>query len=166
MGKRGPKPKSAAAKKLDNPSKRPIVEAGAFACLDRLPDPPARLGEDAKKLWKAIGQRLVEQQMLGSTDLVALEVYCAAWQDYLDADQDIREQGYTAFTDKGYEYQRPAVNRRAIAMKHLKEWGSRFGFSPLDRTGVELPIRNEAPAGLDPLADSLPAKPTAPTRAK
>lgn len=166
MGKRGPKPTSAAAKKLDNPGKRPIAEPGAFACLDCLPAPPARLGDDAKQLWKAMGQRLVEQQMLAPTDLVGLEVYCAAWQDYLDADEDIRTQGYTAFTDKGYEYQRPAVNRRAIAMKHLKEWGSRFGFSPLDRTGVELPIRNEIPQGLDPLSDALPAKPNAPRKAK
>ncbi|HAN97011.1 MAG TPA: phage terminase small subunit P27 family [Planctomycetaceae bacterium] len=166
MGKRGPKPKSAAAKQLDNPGKRPIPEAGTLNALSSIPTPPDRMGDHAKGLWRLICEQLIGQQMLSATDLVGLEIYCDAYQDYREAELDIRESGYTAFTDKGYEYQRPAVARRANAAKLIRDWSSRFGFSPLDRAGVELPIRNETPPGNDPLADSLPAKPSAPPRAK
>lgn len=162
MGRRGPKPKTAEARELDDASHRPAKTPGSIRYLERVPSSPQDLGEYGEILWKQVCGALLERQMLSAVDLIGIEIYCRAYQDWREADDDIAEKGYAGFTDKGYEYPRPSVKRRSEAAKTLREWSSRFGLTPLDRAGVELPIRNETPPSSDPLADSLPSKPKAP----
>jgi len=163
MGRRGPKPKTAEARELDDASHRPAKTPGSIRYLERVPDPPARLGRYGRELWIQSCETLVDRQMLSVSDLTGLQIYCHAFDEWCEADDDIRKNGYAAVSgESGYEYQRPSVKRRSEAAKTLREWSSRFGLTPLDRAGVELPIRNETPPSSDPLADSLPSKPKAP----
>lgn len=161
MGARGPSKKSPALKELDNPSKREFGGLGDLTVLTELPSAPERLGDDGKAIWQKAGQRLVALKMLSDADLAAFELYCASWDEYITATNDIAKNGYSGWTEKGYEYVRPSVARRAAAEKSLKDWGRKFGLTPQDRPNVELPVRAEVKESDDPFEDDLPQKPTA-----
>lgn len=148
MGRRGPKPKPTALKKLaGNPGKRklnrrePRPAAGTPAC-------PAWLGAAARDEWRRVVPHLEQLGILTELDQAALACYCQAVDDAADARKQIEKEGTTFTTEKGYVGKHPAVSRFAEACARIKQFSAEFGFTPSSRSRITLP---EPPAEPDPL---------------
>lgn len=137
MGRRGPKPKSARQTALTgNAGRRPVVADAPAKALRSVPAPPDHLSSRGKAHWRQFAADLVERELLTASDLIALAMLAQAWDDYLEALQDIEDNGATGTTDKGYEYARPSVQLRAQASATVLDLSKRFGLTPLDRVGL------------------------------
>lgn len=146
MGLRGPSPipmkqLQARGSKLarhakDNPD--PAVEA---------PQPPDWLDDIARTEWFYIVGELVSLGVVARIDRAALAGYCNAYSSLVKADRDIQEHGETATTDKGYEYQRPAVGMRAEARTAMLKYLREFGLSPSSRRNVNAQEKPKADGG-------------------
>jgi P27 family predicted phage terminase small subunit len=168
----GPPPQPATLRLLrGNPGKRPLPEPG----LKPAPGArcPKQLSPAAKVLWRRLEPELERLNNLAFIDREKFAAYCEAWADFVWAIDDIKRGGQTATSDKGYEYERPAVRIKARAMKILKALGDDFGFSPLARKhlsfeGPEGDADDESrffgPAGPRPAPPPPPARPTRPRR--
>ena len=83
--------------------------------------------------------------MMTELDKTALALYCAAWQEYLDADALVndchiagRTRGHelVQINDKGNGYVNPAVKVRQDAWKRLVVALREFGMTPSARSSV------------------------------
>ena len=144
MGAVGRPPKPTALKVLEgNPGKRPLNKreprptAGA-------PTRPEWLLPEAKREWNRLVPELTRLGLLATVDRASLSAYCQCWAMYVDAVKDIKENGTTFVTDKGYEGPRPSV---AIMNQMLQRMGSlsaKFGFTPSDRARIAVPPQEGA----------------------
>lgn len=150
MGKRGPKPKSNAARARDgnagkrsNPAEPTPAPASsstggpASSTAAAAPDAPDYLGPIARAKWLELAPRLVALGLLTELDLDAFAVYCIAWQDVHEADAAIAKEGAYFTTEKGYVGVHPAVMARNRALDRLRKVGGDFGMTPASRSGVE-----------------------------
>lgn len=145
MGKRGPKPEPKALKLFKGTRyKRPdAVDApGVSAC----PVPPKWLGSFGSLKWHEVAPHLMQVGLLSVIDGGALAQYCAAWDEYHEADALVRANGLTYTSDKGNILANPAVSIRQKARAAIRQWGGEFGLSPAARVSI--------PAGA-PIEDDL-----------
>jgi P27 family predicted phage terminase small subunit len=134
MGRRGPKPEPKALKLFKGTRfKRPdSVEPPQSA----IPTPPEWLGLHGRAKWVEVGPHLAAVGLFASIDGGALAQYCAAWDEFHDADQLVRENGMTYTSDKGNHLANPAVSIRQKARQAIRQWGGEFGLSPAARVSL------------------------------
>ena len=134
MGKRGPKPEPKALKVFKGTRyKRPdAIEAPASA----LPPAPEWLGSIGASKWHEVGPHLAAVGLFAAIDGGALAQYCAAWDEFHQADQAVREDGLTFTNDKGSIIANPAVKIRQAARAAIRQWGGEFGLSPAARVSL------------------------------
>ena len=134
MGARGPRPEPTAIKQLKgNPGKRPLNTAEPQPDKT-VPVCPAWMNKHAKAEWKRIVPELERLGLLTCIDGGALEGYCQAYGQWVEAEKSLKKNGMTFTTPNGYVQQRPEV---AIAQKYLtlmKNYLSEFGLSPSSRS--------------------------------
>lgn len=158
MGKRGPKPKSAAEIELSgNPGRRPPRDDPAVVPLPTVPAPADWLSETGRAYFADFAVDLVARQMLAACDVPALALLANAWADYESAVLDIAQHGASGKTAKGYEFPRPAVQLRNQAAGLILQLSTRFGLTPVDRLGLGSRPNSKLPisGGADPLGDIL-----------
>lgn len=147
----GPAPKPTALKRLaGNPGKRPLNESEPQFKRVKLHAPP-HLNEPAKVEWRRLAQHLYKLGMLTVIDRAALAAYCQAWGDWVEAEQHLETDGRVLVTDKGYNYINPWVSVRNNAVMQMDKFGSKFGYTPSDRSK----IRADAETEEQSLADLL-----------
>lgn len=137
---RGRKPKPTAMKKLaGNPGKRALNSSEPQPeAPDRPPYAPRHLSDEAQKEWRRIVKALLRMGLYTEVDRVALEMYCQAYGDWLDAEQMVREQGAVLESDKGNFYQNPwyaAANRE---WEKLRKMLPEFGLTPSARSRLTI----------------------------
>lgn len=102
---------------------RDLKNEVSFTAVKGLPAPPEHFGEIAKKLWIHLVDQLQQANILETTDLGMLGIYCNALET-------VEIKGETRNTDaKSFRMWRDA----AILAKDI---GGRFGFDPASRTKV------------------------------
>ena len=137
MGKRGPQPTPEALNELrGHPGKRP-VKGGS-----RLPDGdvicPDWLGEIGTAKWQElVGKLSPVSGLLKPAFEDVLAMYCEAFEEFMEARQEVEHDGPTCSSDKGGMYQHPAVGRKNQAIKRMRQIGALFGMSPVSES--ELP---------------------------
>jgi len=62
---------------------------------------------------------------------------------YVEAVRDIRENGTTFRTEKGYEGPRPSVGVMNKMIKQMTALSARFGMTPSDRSRINVAEREE-----------------------
>lgn len=141
MGRRGPKPKPTALKRLaGNPGKRalPANEPRPNRSA-RAPRCPAWLNDDAQALWRIYARPLWELGLLTELDVDALATLCEATALYRKACKAITVEGAVHMTDSGYRHASPWVNIRNQALGQMKQLWAVFGMTPGDRSRIEMP---------------------------
>jgi P27 family predicted phage terminase small subunit len=147
----GPPPKPTALKRLQgNPGKRALPKGEPQPELGA-PTRPAWLLPEAKREWARIVPELERLGLLAKVDRALIASYCQCWARYVEAQQDIAENGSTFTTDKGYEGPRPSVGIAAKMLEKLLAISARFGFTPSDRARIHVP----EPEQKDPFEEFL-----------
>ena len=144
MGARGTKRKPTAIKRLEgNPGKRPLPRSEAAPRRADL-KPPNGIGTEAKRRWHEVVDAL-PPGLVTAADLPMLRVYADAWQTYHDAGKTIKRTGLIARSERtGTVYQHPAVGIRNQAAALIGRTAAKFGLTPSDRAGLEMPEQGES----------------------
>jgi P27 family predicted phage terminase small subunit len=91
----------------------------------------------ASAVWDETISDLAEiPGLLNELDGGALALYCDAWQQYRDAAKIVATQGMVATSEKGGQYQNPAVGIRNKARDAIIRLGAKFGLDPTAREGM------------------------------
>src|SRR5688572_27143623 len=141
MGKRGPKPKPTALRVFEGDPGRllprrdgePMPASGEVA-----PGPPEWLGEAGRAVWAEVAPKLHALRLLTTVDCRLLSLYCEAWDELFAARKIIEAAGLVATSDKGGQYQHPAVGIKNRAVARIRQLGGEFGMSPAARVGLKL----------------------------
>jgi len=142
MGKRGPKPKPSALKKLaGNPGKRRLNKAEPKpAPIDGPAEPPDWLDLDARDEWARVAPELSRLGILTKIDLSLLAAYCLAYAEMVVATRQLQEMGTNVVVVKNddgtIKYMQPAphvgiAHRAALRMRTL---AAEMGITPSART--------------------------------
>ena len=103
---------------------------------------PDWLSEPATAKWNELALRLHNQGLLTELDLDAFALYCTAWANWRDAEEQIQEKGPTTTAQSGFQAVSPHVTRARNHLAELIKLQGVLGLSPSARTRIET-----APAG-------------------
>lgn len=142
MGKRGPKPKPTAQRKLEgNPSKRKLNS--------REPKPkrgtlvPSQLNATAAEFIKRMRPVLDDTGILTDADIPALEMmanhYALAWR----AAQVVNDDGLIVVDAFGSVHKHPMLQVMKDNSALLRAYMGEFGMTPSSRTKLQVPEKNE-----------------------
>ena len=117
---------------------RKVPEADVLA---KVPAPPKHLTKKAAAVWRQLAPYLHKAKLLTEADLVAFELGCSAFAEYLEADAYIREHGssYLAGTMRRAH---PEVLQRSDAWKRARAMLGEFGLSPQSRMRIDSEMLN------------------------
>jgi len=148
-----------------------------------IPKPPPGMNRWARRLWKDLVQDLVDQQLLSSVDLAALQLTCEAYGDYEESKQAIFRpldprtgrrtrrslEQYLSGIDPWMDIEKlsplnliglrrnsqtaPELTQRNRAWRMFKAYMIEFGLSPASRNRINLPTSKEP--GQDPMEKIL-----------
>lgn len=140
MGRRGPPPQPTALSLVKgNPGKRAINQREPKAA-GKLGSPPDWLDARGKAAWRGLATIIGDMRLESASDRKALELLVAAYQEFRDADDLVREEGltYSRSTAQGEEIKsaHPAVAIRADAMRRVHRLLLEFGLTPSARSRV------------------------------
>ena len=136
-----------------NPGKRPLPKGEPQPALG-IPSRPEWLSPEAKREWRRVVPEPHRLGLLAKIDRALLASYCDCWGRYVEAVKDLRENGTTFTTDKGYQGPRPSVGIAQKALQQMMQLSARFGFTPADRAKLALP----EPEVEDPLLEFIKRK--------
>lgn len=136
MGSRGPKPEPSALKQLkgtggygaSEPRPRPIV-----------PRCPKYLHPVARREWKRVVPALDRLGLLTEVDGAALEAYCNAYANMVEAQDYLNKNGQYFKTHNGYVTVNPQVAIVNRAMQTIKAFCAEFGLTPSARCRMAVP---------------------------
>lgn len=138
MGLRGPAPTPTVLNELrGNPGKRKAPEGEPKPPAVMPPRPPILTG-DARGAWDWLAPRLFDLGLLTEIDGVALATYCQAWAQFVKATKELKANGYTFTTSKGYVGVSPMLAVQSRAIETLNRVGAQFGMTPSSRTRIRL----------------------------
>lgn len=116
--------------------------------------PPKWLGKVAKKEFKRIVKNLDELDILANVDLYLLAIYCDSYEKYVDATEELKEQGSLTIwhTNKAGErnlVESPYVKIQSKYATTITKIASQFGFSVSARLKMipPKPEKNDDPFG-------------------
>ena len=139
MGVPGRPPKPTKLKLLNgNPGKRPLNKREPQYETD-VPTRPEWLLPEAKREWSRIVPELQAKGLIAKVDRAALAAYCQSWALYVEAVQDIAENGTTFKTETGYQGPTPSVGIMVKMQQQMSTYAAKFGFTPSDRSRISVP---------------------------
>jgi P27 family predicted phage terminase small subunit len=134
MGRRGPARKSAGYLEIHGSR---IDDGRGMAPPPGVPFKPTWLGEKASEVWDETIAELQEiPGLLSTLDGGVLALYCHSWQQFHDAQAIVAAKGMVCESEKGGNYQHPAVGISNKAREQITKLGSLFGMNPLAREGM------------------------------
>ena len=136
MGSRGPAPKPTETKRrAGNPGCRPLNDSEPIPDLGAPPKPPHLEGL-ASETWDSLCVQLEAMGILAQSDVVILTLYCDTWGLYLQAGDEVREEGLTCTGEKGGSYMNPTLSARNALAKQAASYAAKLGLSPADRSQI------------------------------
>ena len=105
-----------------------------------VPECPAELCKVGRGEWSRVAPLLFSLRLITHLDMAALACYCQAWADLCWALRDIKANGRSFVTDKGFESARPAVGIENKAMEKIRAFCSEFGLTPSSRSRMEMQL--------------------------
>jgi len=153
MGRRGPAPKPTTLKKLEgNPGKRPLNKREPMPLSVR-PACPQYLHPIAKKEWRRVVPELERLGILTVVDGTALETYCQAYANMVQAATFVNQHGMIFKTPQGCVQQLPQVaifNKSALIVKAFCQ---EFGLTPSARGRMVVPGSEDDDEGMESLLE-------------
>ena len=147
MGKRGPKPKSTAAKKrAGNPGKRNLDKEAHWSPPVTRPEIPVTLRKDAQAIWSDIVEKLFHDGVVSEYDGALLEQYCNNLALLRECSMFIEENGltYESHTKSGVTIKKypQAQQLKECQALHLK-LSAELGLTPSSRTRIKDPNQGD-----------------------
>ena len=136
-----------------NPGKRALPKNEPQPATG-IPTRPEWLSPEAKREWNRVVPELARLGLLAQVDRALIAAYCQSWAMYVEAMADIKENGTTFTTNRGYQGPRPSVAIAARMLDKLNQLSTKFGFTPSDRSKMSMP----EPKQEDPFAEFLNRK--------
>ena len=147
MGRRGPRPLSAAARQARG--SRSKVASGIPAAATGVPVMPDGLTGTEEAAWREIVALLEPRGVLTPCDAPMVELTAKTIVTMRHADAVITREGSTVRTASGYLQQRPEVAMQHKARLLLKQLLGELGMSPASRSNVDIPPAVEGSAFQD-----------------
>jgi len=107
---------------------------------------PVPLNEKEQHYFDYYSEMFLRQNLSTELDAVSIALLAQATVDYIHHREDAREEGALAVSDKGVEYLSGRHNAMAAALKRINHYISKFGMTPVDRTGLECGEKGEEDA--------------------
>ena len=98
---------------------------------------PIPLNEKEQHYFDYYSDMFLRQNLSTELDAVSIALLSQATVDYIHHREGAREEGALAVSDKGVEYLSGRHNAMAAALKRINHYISKFGMTPVDRTGLE-----------------------------
>lgn len=121
--------------------------AGISKLIDKLPNPPDFLDENAKRVWWDNIEVLVSNKLFTEADTYALAGFCLAWSQIISAQKVTSEKlkGNLVFKTSKDENSNYIMSTpyTTIIQKNLviaKAYASEFGMTPSSRGRMQLPV--------------------------
>ena len=131
---RGRKPKPVARKvAAGNPGKRALNTAEPKFGELRNIDPPAWMNGAARDLWELLAPQLCDQRVLQMTDVQNLEIYCAAYGRFRQAEVEMATHGILVTDASGALKKNPAATIANEAARQMATFGALLGLDPSSR---------------------------------
>lgn len=103
--------------------------------------PPPHLDREARAEWRRRVGELVELGIFGDRDRALLATWCSNWSRLVRAERTLAELGDVHVTANGYPVPRPELAITAGCAKTLERLAGHFGFSPISRQRLDVPIQ-------------------------
>lgn len=154
MGKRGPAPHPTNIKYLHGVDKKnparvnrdePVPDQNAC------PEPPSRLSNKAKVMWRRLAPDLHRKGVLTGWDVDAFAETCEAAINMRLAQETLNKEGLFVTTSKGDLANHPAMKTVRDNWTIFIQGAGRFGLTPSDRSQLKLGEMEQK----DPTADLL-----------
>ena len=101
-----------------------------------IPDAPDHLDKEALIEWGRVSHILYSMGLLSAIDRAMLAAYCESYSMWASASKQLQEQGLTVETTNGNMIQNPLVGIVNQSKKHMKDFASEFGMSPVSKARV------------------------------
>ncbi len=119
-----------------------------------LPTPPG-ISKESQKLWKELAPELQRLGLLSTVDVPALIMTVVAGGVAMEAAKALRQQGLTRLDENKVERKNPHFQLFRDAAANYYRWASRFGLTPADRAGLNVPGSEEINSLEKFLADAV-----------
>ena len=110
------------------------------ALLVGIPSPPPFLSAIAKKEWRSVCGELLELDMLHRVDLPLLASYCQEMATYIEANKNLRKEGYVLSIERqdgsSYCMPNPWASIKNKSLENALKIAGKFGFTPSDRSRI------------------------------
>lgn len=146
MGKRGPQPKPTAQKRREgNPGHQKLNDAEPVYDSGKGHRCPAHLKGIARATWLDLAPQLESAGVLLDPDRRMLELLCAEYARYREAEVHIAQDGPVFESEKtGFSGPSGWLNVSRGAFDRFMKAAAHFGMSPSSRSGVEVKPKTKA----------------------
>jgi P27 family predicted phage terminase small subunit len=155
MGRRGPPPKPRALKKLEGTFRKDRDGGEVLEPPPGMPARPTWLDKEACAEWDRVVPQLEELGVLTGLDGGALERYCVAHSNWVNAQLDVQKRGRMLETPFGPQ-KNPMLKVAQDERSSARLLAGELGLSPSARSRVKMP---ERPAAEDTSESFLFGKP-------
>ena len=101
-----------------------------------LPTCPDWLDEHGRAKWDELLPLVSAMGVATTADGDMLAMYCEAFSDFMKASAEIASDGLTCISEKGAQYQHPAVGIKNKAIERMRHLAALFGLSPSSRADL------------------------------
>ena len=134
----GRRPKPTALKKLEgNPGKRPLNDDPKLPTLNAM-SCPRHLSDVARKEWHRVVKELGAAGLLTVVDRTALAAYCQSFANWVEAEQELQENGRVMKFDSGYQQVSPWVTIAKQSLAEMRAFMTEFGMTPSSRSRIHV----------------------------
>jgi P27 family predicted phage terminase small subunit len=125
---------------------QPVADA-----IRDVPKPPKHFTDAAKKEWRRVAPVLVERRVLSAGDLHALERFCEAASDIVDARAAIAADGAYVLNRLDEKKRHPAFATLREATAESRRWSAELGLTPASRSRAGVHEDSDAEDDTNPL---------------
>jgi P27 family predicted phage terminase small subunit len=111
---------------------------------DGMPLPPDHMSDEAKQAWEYFAGQLHEMGILTSADALMIEIMCITYVRMKQNQRILDMRGSSTYIHLGRVTVYPEVAIVADCAKLLNNMMQKCGMSPLDRTRLAMPQRDES----------------------
>lgn len=115
--------------------------------VDGIPEPPTHFDAQHKKKWFEVAGKVLKARILNDLDTDFLQSYVENWFVAEEAMRDVQKNGAVLWVEMA-NGSKPIRNpNHAVyveAIKHVRQIGEKFGFSPRDRQSIK--VQDKTPA--------------------
>lgn len=145
MGARGPKARPTHLKVIEGERESRINRDEPIPSESKATKPEG-ISEPAASVWDELADDLIDKGCLTPWDVYLFEAFCEAVATYRENRDLLRIHGYTERGAAGGVIKSPYHQIMRDCQQTMAQIGSRFGFTPGDRAGLQIKGSDDGPA--------------------